>query len=184
MAEEIPSLMEVLQKISSAPLAALPQSSLCTFQFSKTSCPIQCYLTISLISHSALSPCFQLMLLPLSNEIKEQLGLSASAPCSEQMPSLLPISSLASPTGISFTAVHLHPLPEPTPLELISNANFPILGLSSVYLLASPKPDQLSSHQSLSSIDLYETGDSDETFEDMPENWFGPEGEEELEYDS
>jgi hypothetical protein len=231
--EAISPLLELLQKISTPftppPLAIIPPHTwLGTFQFSKAALPIDCSVTISLLippQPTTLPPRFQLMLLPLSDQTKEQLDLSVN-------------SVDAARSGVAFTAVHLHPLP---PQELIVDGGSTFTP-HSPYFFTSPKscPSSPHPHQSLSPISLYETDalthsggvmrravdpeeeeedsrylclppsyhpssasasshqyqyhsntsitgaydqeDSDETFEDMPENWFGP--EEEIDDDS
>lgn len=143
-----------LSSSSSSPSYSIPKQILVTFQFSESTGKIQLLLTIWMIQQQQ-SPnsepnYFQLMFLPVTNEIQNQLISSKSSTSStisttSMSASLSPTSpSLLSKDGISLIASSRFPLPEPSP-------DIPSINSHSVHTLQYDYSSMLSNHNDCSS---------------------------------
>jgi hypothetical protein len=264
--EEVSHLFTIFHQLSSSFISDEPYQTFATFQFAKTSIPIRCSLTVWMFEYvsNPQSLCFQLMLLPLSDVMVGQSINPTLPPPSSISPSSMSLSTnpqlthftSPSPTGTTFIASHLHPLPSPlippsllmrdesslcSPKECQSplmfgeggddlrspEGNFEscdpeVSAPSPLYLPATyqfyrsiPNPysqtlTQAHQHPSSSSfassaehlassyqqpytlyqqaaiaagigVAQYDQDESDDTFENMPDNWFEQEGNEDLE---
>jgi hypothetical protein len=250
--EEVPHLFTTFHQLSSS-LSQLdePYQTLATFQFSKTSIPIQCSVTVWMFEHlsNPQSLYFQLILLPLSEEIGNGQSVAPSSATSSTSTSVGTNLQLAahfpspSSTGTTFVASHLHPLPLlpstpvlvpeesessskqcqspisifegedvkspdesfrssyaeassffipsyqfsrsiPNPYPHSQNPTYGFPYSSSEYLASASYQPSPSPHHAAGGMAQYDQDESDDTFENMPENWFEQDGEEDPEDDS